>query len=101
MEDRIPEDEKTRRLMALNEKQRAMQIRRNAALVGSVEEVLVEGRNQSLGQWIGRTSQNRTLNFHASGAGRRFTARNIPECEGDALGPQLAGRRSLLKGQGG
>lgn len=63
MEDRIPEDEKTRRLMALNEKQRAMQIRRNAALVGSVEEVLVEGRNQSLGQWIGRTSQNRTLNF--------------------------------------
>ena len=63
MDDRIPEDEKTRRLMALNEKQRAMQIRRNAALVGSVEEVLVEGRNQSLGQWIGRTSQNRTLNF--------------------------------------
>jgi len=25
--------------------------------------VHVEGRHQSLGQWIGRTSQNRTLNF--------------------------------------
>ena len=24
---------------------------------------MVEGRNTALGQWIGRTSQNRTLNF--------------------------------------
>jgi tRNA-2-methylthio-N6-dimethylallyladenosine synthase len=28
-----------------------------------VKEVLVEGRNHALGQWIGRTSDNRTLNF--------------------------------------
>jgi tRNA-2-methylthio-N6-dimethylallyladenosine synthase len=63
MEDKIPEEEKTRRLTILNEKQRAIQIRRNAGLIGNVEEVLVEGRNQALGQWIGRTSQNRTLNF--------------------------------------
>jgi tRNA-2-methylthio-N6-dimethylallyladenosine synthase len=63
MEDRIPEDEKTRRLMILQEKQRAIQIRRNSELIGQVEEVLVEGRNHALGQWIGRTSQNRTLNF--------------------------------------
>ena len=40
-----------------------MQIRRNAETIGSVREVLVEGRHESLGQWIGRTSQNRTLNF--------------------------------------
>jgi tRNA-2-methylthio-N6-dimethylallyladenosine synthase len=59
----IPEDEKTRRLMALQEKQRAIQIRRNSELIGRVEEVLVEGRHDSLGQWIGRTSQNRVLNF--------------------------------------
>ncbi len=63
LEDKIPEEEKTRRLTILNEKQRAIQIRRNAGLIGNVEEVLVEGRNQALGQWIGRTSQNRTLNF--------------------------------------
>jgi tRNA-2-methylthio-N6-dimethylallyladenosine synthase len=63
MGDKIPEEEKTRRLMILNEKQRAIQIRRNAALIGRVEEVLVEGRHEALGQWIGRTSQNRTLNF--------------------------------------
>ncbi len=63
MEDRIPEDEKQRRLLILQEKQRAIQIRRNAELIGSVKEVLVEGRHESLGQWIGRTSDNRTLNF--------------------------------------
>jgi tRNA-2-methylthio-N6-dimethylallyladenosine synthase len=63
MPDRIPEEEKQRRLEILQEKQRAIQIRRNAELVGSLREVLVEGRNRSLGQWIGRTSDNRTLNF--------------------------------------
>ncbi len=63
MDDHIPEEEKTRRIMIVQEKQRAIQIRKNSVLVGAVEEVLVEGRNQALGQWIGRTSQNRTLNF--------------------------------------
>ncbi|HLI85675.1 MAG TPA: tRNA (N6-isopentenyl adenosine(37)-C2)-methylthiotransferase MiaB [Bryobacteraceae bacterium] len=63
MPDAVPEEEKQRRLAVLQEKQRAIQIRRNAELVGSVREVLVEGRNQALGQWIGRTSDNRTLNF--------------------------------------
>ncbi|MCL4402557.1 MAG: tRNA (N6-isopentenyl adenosine(37)-C2)-methylthiotransferase MiaB [Acidobacteria bacterium] len=67
MEDRISDEEKTRRLVALNEKQRGIQIRRNAAQIGTEQEVLVEGRNQVLGQWIGRTAQNRTLNFTHSG----------------------------------
>ena len=66
--DRIPEEEKQRRLVILQEKQRAIQIRRNAGLIGSVREVLVEGRNQVLEQWIGRTSDNRTLNFTDAGA---------------------------------
>jgi tRNA-2-methylthio-N6-dimethylallyladenosine synthase len=55
--------------MILNEKQRAIQIRRNTELIGAVEEVLVEGRHEALGQWIGRTSQNRTLNFTHADAG--------------------------------
>src|SRR5579884_3540291 len=63
MGDRVAEEEKQRRLAILQEKQRAIQIRRNAELIGAVREVLVEGRNQALGQWIGRTSDNRTLNF--------------------------------------
>ena len=69
MEDRVPDEEKQRRLVILQERQRAIQIRRNAELIGAVREVLVEGRNQALGQWIGRTSDNRTLNFtHAESA---------------------------------
>ena len=62
-EDHIPEEEKTRRLMVLQERQRAIQIRRNARCVGSREQVHVEGYNMATQQWIGRTSQNKTLNF--------------------------------------
>ncbi len=62
-EDHIPEEEKSRRFTILQEKQRAIQIRRNSELVGAIEEAFVEGYNQATGQWIGRTSQNRTLNF--------------------------------------
>jgi tRNA-2-methylthio-N6-dimethylallyladenosine synthase len=68
MPDRIPEEEKQRRLVIVQEKQRAIQIRRNAELIGGIQEVLVEGRNQALGQWIGRTSCNRPLNFSHPGS---------------------------------
>jgi tRNA-2-methylthio-N6-dimethylallyladenosine synthase len=68
MPDVVPEEEKQRRLLILQEKQRSIQIRRNAEMIGQIREVLVEGRHQALGQWIGRTSDNRTLNFtHAAG----------------------------------
>jgi tRNA-2-methylthio-N6-dimethylallyladenosine synthase len=63
LEDQIPEEEKTRRHTLLQEMQRDIQIRRNSALVGTVEEAFVEGYNQATGQWIGRTTQNRPLNF--------------------------------------
>src|SRR5690349_3507745 len=68
MADAVPEEEKQRRLAVVQEKQRAIQIRRNAERIGSLEEVLVEGHNAALGQWIGRTSDNRTLNFTHGGA---------------------------------
>jgi tRNA-2-methylthio-N6-dimethylallyladenosine synthase len=63
LDDQIPEEEKTRRLMVLQEYQRSIQIRRNSTYVGRIEEVLVEGYNKATQQWIGRTSQNKTLNF--------------------------------------
>src|SRR5437763_808899 len=63
LDDHISEEEKGARLAILQERQRAIQIRRNSTLVGAVEESLVEGFNKATGQWIGRTSQNRTLNF--------------------------------------
>ncbi len=62
-EDHIPEEEKTRRFSILQERQRAIQLRRNAKYVGTREEVHVEGYNSATGQWIGRTSQHKTLNF--------------------------------------
>jgi tRNA-2-methylthio-N6-dimethylallyladenosine synthase len=70
LDDHIPEEEKGRRLSILQERQRAIQIRRNSQLVGKIEEAFVEGYNQATGQWIGRTTDNRTLNFiHPEHAG--------------------------------
>lgn len=66
-EEHLSEEEKTRRIMLVLEKQRSIQLRLNAEYVGQVEEVLVEGFNKATNQWIGRTSQHKTLNFSASG----------------------------------
>jgi len=79
MGGQVAAEEKQRRLIVVQEKQRAIQIRRNAALIGGIREVLVEGRNQALGQWIGRTSDNRTLNFTAGEAnGHDPTGKYLP-----------------------
>jgi tRNA-2-methylthio-N6-dimethylallyladenosine synthase len=65
LEDAIPDEEKARRLEVLMSRQREIQIARYKKYIGTVSEVMVEGRNESRGQWIGRTSQNKTLNFTA------------------------------------
>ncbi len=62
-DDHIPEEEKTRRFLILQERQRAIQMRRNGTYVGHREEVHVEGFNLATQQWIGRTAQHKTLNF--------------------------------------
>ncbi len=64
LEDHMSEDEKTRRLTMVMEKQRTIQLRINAEYLGTVEEVLVEGFNKATGQWISRTTQHKTLNFN-------------------------------------
>jgi tRNA-2-methylthio-N6-dimethylallyladenosine synthase len=63
MAGQVPEAEKARRLAELQERQRAIQEVRNAALVGQEFEVLVESASRRESQWSGRTSSNRTLNF--------------------------------------
>jgi tRNA-2-methylthio-N6-dimethylallyladenosine synthase len=63
LEDAIPDEEKARRLAALLEKQREIQRCRNQRHLGQKLEVMVEGENEARGQWIGRTSQNKVLNF--------------------------------------
>lgn len=62
-EDSVSEEEKSARLAAVLERQRQIQLRKHESLIGSVAEVLVEGRNMKLGQWAGRTAENRILNF--------------------------------------
>ncbi len=63
MEDAIPEEEKSRRLAILMDKQREIQRGRNERLVGQTYEVLVEGKSKKEHQWSGHTSANRILNF--------------------------------------
>ena len=61
--EQVPEEEKSRRLLVLQERQRRIQLRRNTALIGGMQEALVEGRKERFEQWVGRTTQNRVLNF--------------------------------------
>jgi tRNA-2-methylthio-N6-dimethylallyladenosine synthase len=63
LEDAIPDEEKARRLAVLMERQRDIQKRQNEKYLGQLCEVMVEGKNEARRQWIGRTSQNKTLNF--------------------------------------
>jgi tRNA-2-methylthio-N6-dimethylallyladenosine synthase len=65
LEDAIPDQEKARRLEVIMSRQKELQSIRNRKYIGAVCEVMVEGQNQARGQWIGRTSQNKTLNFTA------------------------------------
>jgi tRNA-2-methylthio-N6-dimethylallyladenosine synthase len=68
LEDAIPDQEKSRRLEVLMSKQREIQTAHYRKYIGTTSEVMVEGKNESRAQWIGRTSQNKTLNFTAPGA---------------------------------
>ncbi len=66
MEDAIPDEEKARRLEVLMAKQREIQTARYKKYIGTKCEVMVEAKNEARGQWIGRTSHNKTLNFTAA-----------------------------------
>ena len=68
MIDSISEEEKSMRLAALMERQREIQKQSYKRHVGQVVEVMVEARNEARGQWVGRTSQNKTLNFTSPNA---------------------------------
>jgi tRNA-2-methylthio-N6-dimethylallyladenosine synthase len=97
-QDHIPEEEKTRRFTILQERQRAIQLRRNAGYVGRAEEVLVEGYNLATRQWIGRTSQHKTLNFQDPGFpapvdGRTLTGQYLDVLVTRAGPNSLAGER--------
>ncbi len=59
----ISEEQKSARLAILQQRQREIQIVRNQNFLGAGFEVLVDGRHESRGQWSGRTTCNRIVNF--------------------------------------
>ena len=66
LSDSIPEEEKSRRLQGLLERQREIQRINYAKHIGQTMEAAVEGYNSHRGQVIGRSSQNKTVNFTTS-----------------------------------
>lgn len=63
MIDSVPEDEKSRRLQVLLERQREIQRVNYAKQIGEIMEVMVEGMHPARGQVAGRSSQNKPVNF--------------------------------------
>jgi tRNA-2-methylthio-N6-dimethylallyladenosine synthase len=63
MIDSIPEAEKAARLQVLLDRQREIQRVNYARHIGQIVEVMVEGQNAARGQIIGRSSQNKPVNF--------------------------------------
>jgi tRNA-2-methylthio-N6-dimethylallyladenosine synthase len=63
LKDTIPEEEKGRRLAMLQEHQRGIQTKRNAAMVGQELEIFVSNKSRRPGQWSGHTTSNRVIAF--------------------------------------
>ena len=61
--DSIPDEEKSRRLQVVLDRQREIQRKAYTRHLGQVMEVMVEGYNHSRAQVVGRSSQNKTVNF--------------------------------------
>jgi tRNA-2-methylthio-N6-dimethylallyladenosine synthase len=62
----IPEDEKGRRLQILQRRQNLIQYNKNAAFVGKVLDVLVDGHARSQYALTGRAGNNKIVNFDGS-----------------------------------
>lgn len=62
--DDVPEEVKQERLLRLTQLQREISLRRNAAEVGKVYEVLVEGPSKkNANEWLGHTDHNKAVVF--------------------------------------
>jgi tRNA-2-methylthio-N6-dimethylallyladenosine synthase len=63
MADSIPDEVKTERLRILMDRQREIQREHYGRHLGQVQECMVESHNLVRGQVVGRSSQNKTVNF--------------------------------------
>jgi tRNA-2-methylthio-N6-dimethylallyladenosine synthase len=66
MADSIADEEKSRRLQILLDRQRELQRTNYERHLGQVMDAMVETHNHARGQVIGRSSQNKTVNFTTS-----------------------------------
>src|SRR5437773_2183725 len=76
MEDTVPQDEKMRRLHAVEALQERVGIEINARLVGTVQEVLMEGEKD--GVLTGRNRGNKLVHFREQGTRNKEHAGPIP-----------------------
>jgi tRNA-2-methylthio-N6-dimethylallyladenosine synthase len=63
MPDAVPEEEKSRRLALLQEKQRVIQSETLQSLVGEVYEVHVDGKSKKENYWYGHSACNRVVSL--------------------------------------
>ncbi len=88
--DPLPADAKMERLRALQERQKALQDRRNRTMLGRVAEVLVEGHSKRDGsEWTGRTPENRVVNFAGATAAGRLESVKIVDSSSFSLRGEL------------
>ncbi len=66
MDQKIGEEEKSRRLSRLQALQRHITLQKNRALEGKEAIVLVEGCSKKGGQMMGRTDTNKIVNFYSN-----------------------------------
>jgi tRNA-2-methylthio-N6-dimethylallyladenosine synthase len=66
MIDTVPEEEKSKRLQSLLDRQREIQRANYAKQIGETVEVMVEGMHPARGQVAGRSSRNIPVNFTAA-----------------------------------
>ncbi len=106
MEDSIPEAVKVERLAILNARQREIQRTTYQRHLGEVMPVMVEGFNAVRGQAIGRSTQNKTVNFTAAAvpavgsyAEVRVTQVFPNSLVGEAVGGAVAPSAALLAHQ--
>ena len=89
----VSEDEKKKRLAVLQERQRQIQLARNEKLVGREFEVLVDTYHAARGQWAGRTTSNRVVNFvspRENLLGEYVSVRVIRAAPNSLVGEQVA-----------
>jgi tRNA-2-methylthio-N6-dimethylallyladenosine synthase len=92
MPDAIPEEEKSRRLASLQEKQRLIQSKTLKSLVGELYEVHIDGKSKKENTWYGHSSCNRVVSLtspHENILGQYVNARITGVTANSLLGEQI------------